>query len=87
MPLTTPGGNKPHIFEVHTPPYDMKDIFHWCVENNIKISSGFFQYPSSHDHVIANWKYYPKIKRMVIECLCISDEIAILLSLNFSKRE
>ncbi len=34
----------------------------------------------------AFWKYYPKIKRMVIECLCISDEIAILLSLNFSKR-
>lgn len=86
MPLTTPGGNKPHICVVHTPPYDMKDIFHWCVENNIKISSGFFPDPS-HDDVIANWKYCQKIKRMVIECLCISDEIAILLSLNFSKRE
>ena len=88
MPLTTPGGNKPpHICIIHTPPYDMKDVFNWCVDNNIKISSGFFPDHSLHDDVIANWRFYPKIKRMVIECFCVSDEIAILLALNFSKKE
>lgn len=78
------------LITIKTPPYSMEEVIKFGGINNIKV------YPynkelgtllkQSHNSIVARWRFCADIQHMVIDCFCSSEDIAILVALNFGKK-